>query len=244
MMPIVAAVLLLVAERLPRLRVRPQPVVRAQLSGDVLYLLTGWIGLGALGLVAVRGASAWVDLEWRSVPWLAQVLAALVLIDLGNYAAHRALHRVDALWRIHAVHHSIAELDWMATFRSHLLEQALRRAMAPLGVVALGVPLDATIAASSVFVVWAMTNHANVRLPLAWAEWLVVTPRLHRLHHVPATSERNFGTVLSVWDRLAGRLVVRDVDPDATLGLPRARATYPRSWWAQLRAPFDPSVTV
>jgi len=173
-----------------------------------------------------------------------QVLVALVLIDLGNYAAHRALHRVDALWRVHAVHHSIVELDWMATFRSHVLEQVLRRLLAPLGLVAVGMPIDATIAASGVFLVWAMTNHANVRLPLAWAEALVVTPRLHRLHHVPATTEHNFGTVFSTWDRLAGRLIVRDVGADTPLGLPRARATYPRSWLAQLRAPFDRAVQV
>jgi sterol desaturase/sphingolipid hydroxylase (fatty acid hydroxylase superfamily) len=83
-----------------------------------------------------------------------------------------------------------------------------------------------------------------LRLPLAWAEALVVTPLLHRLHHVPATTEHNFGTVFSTWDRLAGRLIVRDVGADTPLGLPRARATYPRSWLAQLRAPFDRAVQV
>jgi sterol desaturase/sphingolipid hydroxylase (fatty acid hydroxylase superfamily) len=248
MMPTLAALVLAFAERIPTLRVRRLPLLRPQLGGDVLYLLTGFVALGALGLTLVRAGSAWVaarlDLGWTAMPWVVQVLVALVLIDLGNYAAHRALHRVNVLWRVHAVHHSIGELDWMATFRSHVLEQMLRRVMAPVGLVAVGMPIEATIAASGIFLVWAMTNHANIRLPLAWAEMLVVTPRLHRLHHIPATTEHNFGTVFSVWDRLAGRLVVRDFAPDTALGLPRARTTYPESWLAQLRAPFDRTVRV
>jgi sterol desaturase/sphingolipid hydroxylase (fatty acid hydroxylase superfamily) len=248
MIPTLAALVLALAERIPTLRMRRLPLLRPQLAGDILYLLSGFVVLGALTLAPVRAGSGWVaarlDLGWTAIPWAAQVLVALVLIDLGNYAAHRALHRVDALWRVHAVHHSIVELDWMATFRSHVLEQLLRRVMAPVGLVAVGMPIDATVTASGVFLVWAMTNHANVRLPLAWAEALVVTPRLHRLHHVPATAEHNFGTVFSVWDRLSRRLVVRDVGADTPLGLPRARTTYPQSWLAQLRAPFDRAVRV
>src|SRR5262249_28385782 len=77
-----------------------------------------------------------------------------------------------------------------------------------------------------------------VRLPFAGLETVLVTPRLHRLHHVPATTERNLGTVLTVWDRLRGTLVVAEPAADAALGLPVGRDDYPQDWAGQLVAPW------
>jgi lathosterol oxidase len=51
---------------------------------------------------------------------------------------HLSLHRFEALWQLHEVHHSSPALDWLATFRSHLLEQALRHFATPLLLVAVG----------------------------------------------------------------------------------------------------------
>ena len=43
-------------------------------------------------------------------------LAGVILVsDLLNYLAHRLLHRVRWLWRLHAVHHSSERVDWLAT---------------------------------------------------------------------------------------------------------------------------------
>jgi sterol desaturase/sphingolipid hydroxylase (fatty acid hydroxylase superfamily) len=246
MTPAIVAGVLALVERVPRLRFRALPVLRPYFGTDVVYLLTGYVAGGSLALAYVMHASAWTaawtGVEWASVPLWLQIALALVMIDFGNYVVHWALHRFDALWRFHAAHHSSQELDWMATFRSHLVEQALRRLVAPLGAIALGLPAEAVVPAAGFFFAWAILNHANVALPVAWLEPLFVTPRLHRLHHVPATSERNLGTVLSVWDRLLGRLVTYDVPRDVVLGLPRGRDAYPQTWVAQLVAPFRAQV--
>ena len=151
--------------------------------------------------------------------------------------AHWLLHRVDWLWEFHKVHHSSPTLDWLATFRSHLVEQAFRRLVAPLLLIVAGVPLDAVALAAALFLGWAILNHSNLRLPLRFLEPLLVTPRLHRLHHVPRTTERNLGTVLTLWDRLRGTLVVAEPAAEAVLGIPGETTTYPQGWARQLVEP-------
>jgi sterol desaturase/sphingolipid hydroxylase (fatty acid hydroxylase superfamily) len=240
----VLALLVATLERVPALRFRAAPLLRPHAGTDVVYLLTGFGAGGVLAGAWVRRATAWstawtgADALWPSVPFPVQAALALVALDLGNYLVHWALHRWDVLWRFHEAHHSSRRLDWLATFRSHLVEQLLRRALAPLALVAAGVPAPAVGVAAAVYLAWAILNHANLRLPLGVLEGVFVTPRLHRLHHVPATTERNLGTVFTWWDRLRGTLVLADPDPETPFGLPRGRATYPQDWLGQLAAPW------
>jgi sterol desaturase/sphingolipid hydroxylase (fatty acid hydroxylase superfamily) len=241
---LVMMVLLAGLERVPGVFVRPARLWRAHAATDVVYLLTGYVGGASLALawVAAAGAAldAWTSLgsRWDAVPFGVQVAAALVALDLGNFACHWLLHRVDALWRFHEVHHSSLHLDWLATFRSHLVEQGLRRGVAPALLILLGVPLPAVAVAAAIFVAWSMLIHANVRLPLGALERHLVGPRYHRVHHVPATTERNLGTLFVWWDRLLGTAVASDPPPRAAFGLPQGRLAYPQSWGAQLLAPF------
>jgi len=238
------ALVLATLERLAHLRFRPARLLRAGFASDTVYLLTGYVAGGSLAIAyVVAGSDVMIRLGMPRLartalsPWIVTPLA-LVALDLGNYVAHWLLHRVDVLWEFHKVHHSSPSLDWLATFRSHLVEQALRRLLAPVVLIAAGVPTDAVVTAAVAFQAWAMLNHANLRVPLAFLEPVLVTPRLHRLHHVPRTTERNLGTVLTCWDRLRGTLVVDDAPVDAPLGIPGDQASYPQGWMRQLVEPF------
>jgi sterol desaturase/sphingolipid hydroxylase (fatty acid hydroxylase superfamily) len=232
-------------ERLPGLRFRRAPLLRPLFASDVVYLLTGFVAGTSLAIAYVVAGSA--ALGALGIPrladfdpplWLGTVVS-LLLLDLGNYVAHWAMHRWDALWEIHKAHHSSAHLDWLATFRSHVLEQTLRRLVAPLGLIVLGVPIDAVVVAATIFNAWATLIHSNLRLPGGALEAIVVTPRLHRIHHDPGTTDRNFGTLLTVWDRLfRGRFVTHDVADDVRFGVPGEVATYPQGWGAQLVEPL------
>jgi lathosterol oxidase len=82
-----------------------------------------------------------------NLPLWATTPLALVAIDLGNYLAHILLHRYGALWEFHKVHHSSRTLDWLATFRSHIVEQALRRLIAPALLIIAGFPIKAVVLA-------------------------------------------------------------------------------------------------
>jgi sterol desaturase/sphingolipid hydroxylase (fatty acid hydroxylase superfamily) len=76
-------------------------------------------------------------------------------------------------------------------------------------------------------------QHANVRLSARVDHalgWVLVTPRQHRAHHAtdPALFNSNFGTVLSVWDRLFGTLVET---PDGTIVYGVEPFRQPRHEW-------------
>lgn len=241
---LVSAGLIAAIERVPQLRFAAASFFRPFFASDVLYLITGWLALGSLGATIVFGASDWLGslgvprLAALDLPLWLSIPIALVAIDLGNYSAHVLLHHFDSLWELHKVHHSSRRLDWLATFRSHLLEQGLRRVVAPLGLILLGVPIPAVAGAVVIFNAWAVLNHSNLRLNLAWLEPLFITPRLHRLHHTPATTERNLGTVFSLWDRLRGTFVVAELSPATLFGVPGEVEGYPEGFGVQLVEPL------
>jgi lathosterol oxidase len=223
-------------ERMPWLRFRRERFFRAAFVTDLLHFTTT-AGLASLGVAFVAlgsgtlGALGVPRLAALPLPGFASVAIALVLLDFGQILAHRALHRFGPLWELHKVHHSSPSLDWLATFRAHALEHAFRNIVAPLPIVLLGLPVGAFAAAATILAIYAVTNHSNLALPLRWLEPLLVTPRLHRLHHVPATSERNFGAVFTLWDRWMGTLVLGpDATPATLLGVPGEETTYPQRW--------------
>lgn len=238
------ALLLALLERSSRLRFRPLAFLRPYFATDVIYLATGYVAGASLALAYVAAGSAALGrvglprLAALGLPLPIAVPLALVALDAGNYLAHWMLHRVDALWEFHKVHHSSRTLDWLATFRSHLVEQAVRRLVAPLLLVVAGFPLDAVVVAAGLFTAWATFNHSNLRARLGPLEALLVTPGFHRAHHVPRTTERNLGTVFTVWDALRGTLVRAETDADVELGLPLETWSYPQDWLRQLVEPY------
>ncbi len=140
--------------------------------------------------------------------WTRIVIAWLVL-DLVSYWWHRAWHRVPLLWRFHRIHHLDAALDITTTFRTHPLETVATLLCKAAVVYFLGVPLLGIILYEVIVMTMALWCHANIRLhpvldrPLGL---ILVTPAIHRQHHAVDAREagRNFGLVLTTWDRLFG----------------------------------------
>lgn len=225
-------------ERTP-LRRLEAPLLRPHFAADLAFLATGVIALG----LAMRSGAQLAAEALGAPPFgighpLATFALALVLYDLGAWLAHRAMHRVDFLWRVHKVHHASPRLDWLAAFRMHPLEHAIRHGVSPVLLLVLGFPALHVAIASVLAGGFAAFVHGNLQLGSRALEWLFVTPRLHHVHHAPAGSERNFGAIFSVWDRLAGVLERAPAAPHAVLGVPGEEHSFPHGWWEQVRAPF------
>jgi len=232
---------LMVVERVPFLRFSRSRLFRPLFVTDIFYFLTGGV---ALGLLLRAQAIHWVDaagilpLASFALPFPLVVVFAIVLYDCGAYISHLLLHRFDVLWELHKVHHSSRMLDWLATFRAHALEHALRHLASPVFLILLGFPLKAVGIAGAVHSAWAAFVHANVRLNLSVLELLFITPHLHRLHHASGTSERNLGTIFSLWDRLRGTLVTAVSTLPEPIGVPGEIDTYPQDWFSQFVEPL------
>ena len=233
--------LVALAER-SRLRWAPLRFARRFMGTDLVCFVTGGLALGLLARVAAArlvGDAAPAAAALAALPWLAAYLLGLVLYDLSAYLTHAVLlHRVPFLWKVHSVHHSSRTLDWLATYRAHIVEHALRHLLSAFALVALGFPVAVVGAVAATYAAWATLGHSNLKLPLRALEGVLITPRLHRLHHVPQTTDANFGTILSVWDRVFGTLVTDPDSPTEPLGVPDAVETYPQSWLPQLVEPF------
>ena len=182
-----------------------------------------------IGVAVQAQHSGWgllARVEWS--PWL-ELGLALVALDLAIYAQHRALHAVPALWRLHRVHHSDIEFDTSTGLRFHPLEILLSLLWKAVVVLSLGITPLAVLAFEVALNAGALFSHANLRLRGdAALRWLLVTPDMHRVHHSPELDEsnRNFGTLLAIWDRAFGsyRAQPREGHAGMTIGLDHFRA--------------------
>ena len=158
----------------------------------------------------------------------AQAFVAVVVLDLVAYALHRAYHGVPLLWRFHAMHHTDLDLDVSSASRFHPGEVLLSAAVKMGVVVLVGIPAAGLVTFEVVFLAAAQFQHANIRIPaslepLLWRTF--VPPAMHRIHHVPvrADTDSNYGTILTLWDRLFRSLNRRTPDAEPAFGLPEER---------------------
>ena len=163
----------------------------------------------AVGVAIAAQAQGWGLLPALAIPVWAQVVIAVVLLDLGIYFQHVLFHAVPALWRLHRLHHADTDFDVTTGTRFHPIEIVLSMAIKCAVVAAIGAPAIGVLAFEILLNATAMFNHANGRLPGSidrWLRWFVVTPDMHRVHHslVVQETNSNFGFNVPWWDHLFG----------------------------------------
>jgi sterol desaturase/sphingolipid hydroxylase (fatty acid hydroxylase superfamily) len=159
--------------------------------------------LAGLGTVTTRLVPTAAVEGLAAQPWWVQLAIVFALTDLFNYLAHRAMHEVPLLWRFHAVHHSSEHLDWLATSRVHPVDLALTITAASLPAYALGYAEQHPWLLTILFL-YPFYAHANAGLSVPGLDRLIVSPAFHHWHHADETAahNRNFGAILTIWDRL------------------------------------------
>ena len=168
-----------------------------------------------LGPLVANVAAPVVRDSFGQLAGWAQLATILVVTDLVNYWSHRALHQVPRLWTFHSVHHSTERLDWLATSRGHPIDLAFAIVSIGLPSFALG-RVDVAPWILTFFFLYPFVCHANVRIRLRYVAWLVVTPHFHHWHHAGESRayDRNFGAILSVWDRIFGTVIEPEEFPE------------------------------
>jgi sterol desaturase/sphingolipid hydroxylase (fatty acid hydroxylase superfamily) len=188
---------------------RRQKVFRRGLLTDLTHILVNsfFSTVGAIVLAVVFALPLlWVrgfDLVGY-LPTGAAVTLAVVLVVVGNYWGHRLTHQVPFLWRFHAVHHSIEQMDWAASGRLHPLDQSFIQAVTIAPLLILGYS-GGVFAGVAVFItLLAIFQHANVRLRFPGLRWVINTPEWHHWHHAIDVEgrDKNFG--LPLVDKLFG----------------------------------------
>src|SRR6266850_6994774 len=222
--------LLLALERLFPLR---------QGAGSLLGRLLINLAVSALTFVAavtlVQPAAQWT-LRWSNnrpfglvhllpLPGWLEFMVSFILMDLAFYYWHLANHRAPFLWRFHNVHHTDPELDVSTAFRFHFGEIALSSVFGMIQISLIGISPWAFAVYQLAFQSEVLFHHSNLRLPIRLERLLnkvVVTPRMHGIHHsqVHRENNSNFGTVFTWWDRLHRTLGLNIAQSEIVVGIP------------------------
>lgn len=241
---VLSGLLVIVAalERVPAFQFRPEAVIRPFMATDGAWYLVATVANAVstfvfrpqLSRLAIPGVADAVS----RLPISPRLALAIVVYDFVAFAVHVGIHRSDRLWSVHKVHHSSLHLDGLATTRTHMFEHLVRNVPAQATLFALGMPATTVATTLVIYAAFALHGHSNLRVGGRWLELIFITPRLHRLHHLPASTQSNFGTVLTIWDRIFGRLVVRDAAPAERTGVPGEIDEYPQRFPAAFRQPM------
>lgn len=167
--------------------------------------------------------------HWQGLKGLVEneIAAALLLIaiyDLWMYAWHRLNHAVAFFWRFHRFHHQDSEMDVTTGFRFHPLEIIFSEVIRVPILILLGMGAFEILLYNLLSFPIILMHHSNIALPTRLdvaLSYFVPSPNVHRLHHSvnPAESNANFGSMLSIWDRLFGSFIWRENLTSLRLGV-------------------------
>ena len=230
---VLALALLALAETCAPLRRRVRPrgerlAVNAVVAlGAALAVRLALVPVG----VAVAGAAergGFGLLHWLAAPAALAWPAGLLLLDYTMYVWHRLNHRVPLLWRFHLVHHTDLDLDVWTALRFHAGELLLSCGWRAVQVAAIGPSVALVLVFEVVFETATVFHHSNWRLPPALDRALtavVVTPRMHGIHHstLEAETNSNWSVMTSWWDRLHRTLRLDRPAETLVIGLPAYR---------------------
>lgn len=170
-------------------------------------------------------------------PWWVLVLftaSMLLAYDISYYLYHVAQHRFPFLWELHKVHHSAEVLVGITKDRVHPLDELMNRMWDGVipgicfglwSVFALD-PVEVTVFGINVYVMRNLlmmdfVRHTHYKISFGPLDNVILSPHWHQLHHSadPRHYDKNFGLLLSIWDRMFGTAFVPDPKEDMKFGL-------------------------
>ncbi|MFC4698972.1 sterol desaturase family protein [Glaciecola siphonariae] len=151
-------------------------------------------------------------------------IAVFFLHDFLYYLDHYISHRVGFFWAFHHVHHSSNELNYTTAARGFVLGQLAQPAyfVMPL----MGVDLIQLAVIATIKNLWGIFNHTRLVNKMGPLDEILCTPSVHRVHHgtQPKYIDKNYGQVLTLWDKMFGTFQREEEEP--TYGLVTPLNTY------------------
>ena len=232
-------------EKLFALR-KDQPVFRAEWQTDFHHFIVNHMAVGFMllatnllvhklfGWAAQDGVRFWV----QQLPFAAALFLIVLVADLAQYGVHRAYHEVPLLWRLHAVHHSVKSMDWLAGSRQHVVEVIITRTLVLAPIYVLGFGKEVIDAYILIVGFQAVFNHANVSVRLGPLRYVIATPNFHHWHHSQDQEalDKNYAAHFAFLDHFFGTAVQSDREWPARYGV--VGDYVPKGFWRQLLFPF------
>ena len=162
-------------------------------------------------------------------------ITMLLAYDVSYYLYHNLQHRIPVLWELHKVHHSAEVMVGTTKDRIHPIDDVMNRIWD--GLITGPVygfwlffafdPVELTILGINVYVLrniimMDFVRHTHLKISFGpLVNQLILCPHYHQLHHStnPKHFDKNFGLMLSIWDRMFGTLHVPEPNESFSFGL-------------------------
>ncbi|MEL7221331.1 MAG: sterol desaturase family protein [Bacteroidota bacterium] len=116
----------------------------------------------------IKAISGGFDLQafnpLNSFPMWAILIIGFFVRDFVQWWIHRLLHRSDALWEFHKVHHSVEEMGFAAHLRYHWMENVVYRTLEYIPLALLGIGLYDFFIIHIFTLSWGHYNHSNINI--------------------------------------------------------------------------------
>ncbi len=141
---------------------------------------------------------------------------SFLLLDVAAYGWHIMMHKTPIAWRFHRVHHCDLSMNISTAYRFHVFEVLTSNLFIVSLIWLFGIDLLPMLFYKVTFAFTEAFQHSN------WAlspqvdkliRFFIVTPNHHRVHHsqIVKETDTNYGSLLTIWDRLFGTFCyVRD----------------------------------
>ncbi len=204
----------------------------AMIVGPAAFATSLWSSKNSIGLLYAVPLPAWL-----------RFVAAFLLMDLTFYYWHRINHTVHLLWRFHSVHHIDPDLDVTTSFRFHFGEILYSTVFRVVQITVIGVGPVTYLVFELFFQAATMFHHSNIHLPIQIERRLnrvIVTPRMHGIHHSVVRSElnSNYSVIFRWWDALNGSLLLNVPQSAINIGVGRYQNTEDNGFFKLLALPF------
>ncbi len=144
------------------------------------------------------------------IPWQIPVnnwttVLCLLLVDFIYYWEHVIEHKVRILWSYHSIHHSSPIYNYTTALRVSFIDSFITWVFY-LPLVLIGFHPYIVLLCFFLVLMYQFWLHTEIIGKLGWFEKIFMTPSQHRVHHGSDDIylDKNFGALLSIWDRMFG----------------------------------------
>jgi sterol desaturase/sphingolipid hydroxylase (fatty acid hydroxylase superfamily) len=175
-----------------------------------------------------------------SLQFVVQAVAFIIVADFTGYWMHRLFHWQPTMWRVHAIHHSSKQVDWLAAVRVHPLNDVIANTVQALPLLLLGFS-PTTLAGYVGFIgIFAIFLHSNTPWSYGPLKRVIASPVFHRWHHTTEREgiDKNFSGLLPFWDLIFGTYYMPEGRQPMEFGV--VGEPVPEGLWRQLLYPMLP----
>lgn len=197
--------------------------------------------IGVISIPMIAGFFSIPSIWPTTSPLWLQLLMAVLIADVGITLVHYASHKIEALWRLHAIHHSVKRMYGFNGLMKHPLHQLIETMAGATPLLLMGAPQEVFMLLVVAVVLQLLLQHSNVAYFTGPLKYLLAVNVVHRFHHLNTAEEGdvNFGLFTTLIDNLLGTAyfdknrIIKSED----LGI-AGQPDYPVNYVEQIAQPF------